>query len=78
MVTFVLELWSLRRDTHMLHYDYLWDLSPGGLVFDKELNIDRFGWVEGDYFKLIEDDTTGVKKLVKVNELEKFILKGTM
>jgi hypothetical protein len=35
------------------------------------------GWVEGDYFKLIKDTETGVKKLVKLNELEKFILKGT-
>jgi len=61
----------------MLHFDYTWDLNPDSLVFDKELPIDRMGWVEGDYFKLIKDTETGVKKLVKLNELEKFILKGT-
>ena len=61
----------------MRHYDYDWDLNPDSLVFDKELNIDRFGWEEGDYFKLVEDKELGVKKLVKVDKLEKFILKGT-
>jgi hypothetical protein len=61
----------------MFHYDYAWDLNPDSLVFDKELPIHRLGWEKGDYFKLVEDSETGVKKLIKLNDLEKFILKGT-
>ena len=60
----------------MLHFDFNWDLNPDGLIFDEELNLAKLGWVNGDYFKLVEDTDTGVRKLVKVNELEKFILKG--
>jgi len=60
----------------MLHYDYTWDLNPNSLIFDKELDVDRFGWEEGDYFKLVEDRELGIKKLVKVDVLEKFILQG--
>lgn len=61
----------------MLHFDYSWDLYPNGLTFDKELNITKLGWEQGDYFKLVEDKETGVMKLVKLDALEKFILKGT-
>ena len=60
----------------MYHFDYSWDLTPDSLVFDKELPIHRLGWEEGDYFKLVEDSETGVKKLIKLDGLEKFILKG--
>jgi len=60
----------------MLHLDYSWDLNPDSLVFDKELPIHKLGWEEGEYFKLVEDSETGVKKLIKLNELEKFIIKG--
>ena len=60
----------------MFHYDYSWDLNPDSLVFDTELPLHRLGWEEGDYFKLVEDSETGAKKLIKLNELEKFILKG--
>lgn len=60
----------------MLHFDFSWDLYPNGLTFDEELNLAKLGWVDGDYFKLVEDTDTGVRKLVKLNELEKFILKG--
>jgi hypothetical protein len=60
----------------MLHFDFNWDLNPDSLIFDEELPLHKLGWVDGDYFKLVEDTDTGVRKLVKVNELEKFILKG--
>ena len=60
----------------MKHYDYDWDLNPDSIIFDTELPIHRLGWTKGDYFKLVEDIETGVKKLVKLNELEQFILKG--
>jgi hypothetical protein len=60
----------------MRHVDYDWDLNPDSIIFDKELPIHKLGWEEGDYFKLIEDSETCVKKLIKINELEKFIIKG--
>ena len=60
----------------MLHYDFLWDLSPEQMIFDAELPLDKLGWNEGDYFKLVVDNETGTKKLVKQNELERFILQG--
>ena len=60
----------------MRHVDYDWDLNPDSIIFDKELPIHKLGWEEGDYFKLIGDSETGVKKLIKLNELEKFIIKG--
>ena len=60
----------------MLHFDFDWDLNPDCLIFDEELPLHKLGWADGDYFKLVEDTDTGVRKLVKVNELEKFILKG--
>ncbi len=59
----------------MLHLDYNWDLDPSGILFDDELNIDRLGWEHGDYFKLVVADN-GKRYLMKVEELEKFILKG--
>ena len=61
----------------MYHFDYSWDLTPNSLVFDKELPIHRLGWEEGDYFKLVEDSDTGIKKLVKLDRLETFLLAGT-
>lgn len=58
----------------MRHYDYDWDLEPWGIIFDPDLNIDKLGWVHGDYFKIKNVD--GRAMLVKVDKLEKFILDG--
>jgi len=62
----------------MLHFDFTWDLYPNGLTFDTELNLNKLGWEEGDYFKLIEDTETGAMKLVKLDELQLFMLKGSV
>jgi hypothetical protein len=59
----------------MLHYDFLWDLSSKEIILDNELNIDKIGWNEGDYFKLVVDET-GTRKLVRQDELERFVLQG--
>lgn len=59
----------------MLYFDYTWDLSPEGILLDEELNVNKLKWSAGDYFKLVET-TDGKHKLVKVNELEAFILLG--
>ena len=36
----------------MFYYDYTWDLSPKGIRFDEELDIDKLDWKGGDYFKI--------------------------
>jgi anaerobic selenocysteine-containing dehydrogenase len=58
----------------MLHYDYDWDLSPGGIKFDPELDIDRLGWKHGDYFRVT--NINGQAMLVKVDPLVKFLKDG--
>ena len=58
----------------MLHYDYDWDLSPNGIVFDSDLNIDKLGWQAGDYFRIT--NINGRAMLVKVDPLVKFIKDG--
>jgi hypothetical protein len=58
----------------MLHYDYTWNLSSKGIILDAELNTDKLGWKGGDYFKFI--NVNGQQMLVKVSDLEKFILDG--
>jgi hypothetical protein len=58
----------------MLHLDYNWDLSPNGILLDEELNIDRLGWKDGDYFKV--ETVDGRRVLKKVDPLVKFLIKG--
>ena len=58
----------------MLYLDYTWDLSSRGILLDEELNVDKLGWKNGDYFKLINED--GRLRLVKVNVVEKFLING--
>jgi hypothetical protein len=58
----------------MLHYDYTWNLSSKGIILDAELNTDKLGWKGGDYFKFI--NVNGQQMLIKVSDLEKFILDG--
>jgi hypothetical protein len=58
----------------MLHYDYTWNLSSKGIILDAELNTDKLGWRGGDYFKFI--NVNGQQMLIKVGDLEKFILDG--
>ena len=50
--------------------DYTWDLNPGGIVFDAELDIDRLGWKHGDMFKII--NINGKAMLLKVDPIEAF------
>ena len=58
----------------MLHLDYNWDLSPSGILLDEELNIDKLGWKDGDYFKV--ETVDGRRVLKKVDPLIKFLIKG--
>lgn len=58
----------------MIHLDYTWDLSPNGILFDEELNIDRLGWQEGDFFKV--ETINGRRYLKKVDPLIAFVFVG--
>ena len=58
----------------MKHYDYDWDLESDRIILDKELNIDKLGWRQGDCFKVTNID--GRAMLVKLDPLVKFIEEG--
>ena len=58
----------------MKHYDYDWDLESDRIILDKELNIDKLGWRQGDCFKVTNID--GRVMLVKLDPLVKFIEEG--
>jgi hypothetical protein len=58
----------------MRHYDYEWDLEPEYIKFDPELNIDKLGWKNGDYFRIKNVD--GRAMLVKCDPVVKFIKEG--
>jgi len=58
----------------MLHLDYNWDLSPNGILLDEELNIERLGWHDGDYFKV--ETVNGRRYLRKVDPLVAFVRSG--
>jgi len=60
----------------MFYLDYSWDLSPGGIILDKELDVHKnLGWENGDYFQLIE--VNGRKILRREDKLVNFIKGGS-
>jgi hypothetical protein len=65
-----------NRQADMLYVDYNWDLSPTLMIPDEELNTDWLQWKKGDYWKVVEN-SKGRKMLLKVDELEAFLLTGT-
>ena len=58
----------------MRYFDYEWDLEPGYIKFDPEINIDKLGWKNGDCFKITNVD--GRAMLVKLDPVVKFIEEG--
>jgi hypothetical protein len=54
--------------------DFTWDLTDEGITLDRTIELEKLGWEVGEYFKLVEID--GVKKLIKVTDLEKFLVQG--
>lgn len=55
------------------YIDFDWEMDAMGIRLDTDLDVQRLGWKENDYFKLIR---VGDKlQLIKVEEIEKF-LKG--
>jgi hypothetical protein len=58
----------------MLYFDYTWDLESNRILLDAELNIDRLGWRNGDYFQV--KNVNGRAMLVKIDPLIKFLKDG--
>ena len=58
----------------MKYYDYEWDCDPNGIILDEEFDADKLGWKGGDLFKLV--NINGRCRLVKIDELEKFLREG--
>ena len=55
----------------MRYFDYEWDIEPGYIKFDPEINIDKLGWRAGDCFKIT--NVNGRAMLVKLDPIEQFI-----
>ena len=51
--------------------DYDWEMDAMGIRLDTDLDVQKLGWKEGDYFKLIK---VGEQlQLVKIEDIEKFM-----
>jgi hypothetical protein len=55
----------------MQYVDFNWELDALGLRLDRDLDVQKLGWKEGDFFKLIQVD--GQLQLVKIDPLETFV-----
>lgn len=53
-----------------------WIYSTDGIILDSEFNSDALGWRNGDYFKFT--NVNGKQVLVKIEELETFLLNGSI
>ena len=53
------------------YIDFDWEMDAMGIRLDTDLDVEKLGWKENDYFKLIK--VNGRLELVKVAEIEKFI-----
>jgi hypothetical protein len=59
----------------MLYFDYDWDLSPLGILLDRELDTDKLNWQPGDIF-VVEETNNGRLIIKKQLGVSKFILEG--
>lgn len=53
------------------YIDFDWEMDAMGIRLDTDLDVQKLGWKEGDYFKLIKVDDR--LQLVKVEEIERFV-----
>lgn len=60
----------------MRYIDYHWDLSPGRILLDEELDIDALGWNHGDLFKVVNHN--GRAMLVKLDPLVAWVASATI
>jgi hypothetical protein len=56
----------------MLYFDYDWDLSPNGILLDRELDTDQLNWKTGDFFQVQE--INGRKVFRRVDPMVQFVL----
>lgn len=56
----------------MLHLDYNWDLGPGYIIPDPELDTKKLGWKPGQFWQVIEAD--GKLRLYLVDPVVQFVL----
>jgi hypothetical protein len=40
----------------MLHFDFVWDLTPTMMIPDKELNTAQLKWKVGDRWEVVDHD----------------------
>lgn len=55
----------------MKFIDFDWEMDAMGIRLDTDLDVQKLGWKENDYFKLIRVDDK--LQLVKVENIEKFL-----
>lgn len=60
----------------MIYGSESWIYSTDGIILDSEFNSDALGWRNGDYFKFT--NVNGKQVLVKIEELETFLLNGSI
>ena len=53
------------------YVDFDWEMDAMGIRLDSDIDVEKLGWKENDYFKLIRVDDK--LQLVKVENIEKFI-----
>ncbi len=51
-------------------------IKDNSIILDSEINLDKYGFKGGDYFKLI--NINGQAMLIKVDALVKFIKEGEL
>lgn len=59
----------------MLYFDYAWDLGPGHIIPDPDIDVGQLKWNIGDYWQVVEHN--GRKILKKVDPLVQFTLDGS-
>lgn len=55
----------------MKYIDFDWEMDAMGIRLDSDIDVEKLGWKENDYFKLIKVNDR--LELVKVDEIEKFV-----
>lgn len=60
----------------MKHFEYVWDMGPGYIIPDEELNTEQLGWKPGQFWQLHEID--GKLVFTLVDPIVQFTLEGTV
>jgi hypothetical protein len=57
----------------MKHFGYDWDLGPGYIIPDEELNTDKLGWKPGQFWQ-VQQAEDGKLSLHLVDPIVQFVL----